>query len=90
MRREGFVGVMVAHGKGVRRWTFICLGQQEKWPWHRTLGMKDLLYKETQAKKGSDDLPGIDIKTRSKHSYDLIVQKNEDPRKKVRFSHHSR
>jgi hypothetical protein len=46
------------------------------------LGVKDLLYKETQAKKGSDDLPGIDIKTRSKHSYDLIVQKNEDPRKK--------
>jgi hypothetical protein len=46
------------------------------------LGMKDLLYKETEAKKGSDDLPGIDIKTRSKHSYDLIVQKNEDPRKK--------
>jgi hypothetical protein len=41
-----------------------------------------LLYKETQAKKGSDDLPGMDIKTRSKHSYDLIVQKNEDPRKK--------
>jgi hypothetical protein len=38
------------------------------------LGMKDLLYKETQAKKGSDDLPGMDIKTRSKHSYDLIVQ----------------
>jgi hypothetical protein len=46
------------------------------------LGVKDLLYKETQAKKGSDDLPGIDIKTRSKHSYDLIVQKQEDPRKK--------
>lgn len=46
------------------------------------LGMKDFLYKETQAKKGSDDLPGIDIKTRSKHSYDLIVQKKEDPRKK--------
>jgi hypothetical protein len=46
------------------------------------LGMKHLLYKETQAKKGSDDLPGMDIKTRSKHSYDLIVQKNEDPRKK--------
>ena len=46
------------------------------------LGMKDFLYKETQAKRGSDDLPGIDIKTRSKHSYDLIVQKQEDPRKK--------
>jgi hypothetical protein len=46
------------------------------------LGMKDFLYKETQAKKGSDDLPGIDIKTRSKHSYDLIVQRNENPDKK--------
>ena len=46
------------------------------------LGMKDFLYKETQAKRGSDDLPGMDIKTRSKHSYDLIVQKQEDPRKK--------
>lgn len=46
------------------------------------LGMKEFLYKETQAKRGSDDLPGIDIKTRSKHAYDLIVQKNEDPDKK--------
>jgi hypothetical protein len=46
------------------------------------LGMKDHLYKENEAKRGSDDLPGIDIKTRSKHCYDLIVQKNEDPRKK--------
>ena len=40
------------------------------------------MYQETQAKRGSDDLPGIDVKTRSKHKYDLIVQKNEDPRKK--------
>ena len=46
------------------------------------LGMKDHLFKESEAKRGSDDLPGIDIKTRSKHCYDLIVQKNEDPRKK--------
>jgi hypothetical protein len=44
--------------------------------------MKEHLYKESEAKRGSDDLPGIDIKTRSKHCYDLIVQKNEDPRKK--------
>ena len=44
--------------------------------------MKDFLYKETQAKKGSDDLPGMDIKTRSKHSYDLIVQRSESPDKK--------
>ena len=46
------------------------------------LGMKHELYKEVEAKRGSYDLPGIDIKTRSKHQYDLIVQKNELPEKK--------
>lgn len=47
------------------------------------LGMKDSLYKESEARRGSDDLPGgIDVKTRSKTKYDLIVQKNEDPSKK--------
>ena len=46
------------------------------------LGLKEHLFKETEAKRGSDDLPGIDIKTRSKHSYDLIVQKQENPDKK--------
>ena len=46
------------------------------------LGMKQFLYQETEAKRGSDDLPNIDVKTRSKHHYDLIVQKNDNPRKK--------
>jgi hypothetical protein len=47
------------------------------------LNLKHELFKETEARRGSDDLPGgIDVKTRSKHSYDLIVQKSEDPRKK--------
>ena len=46
------------------------------------LGLKRFLYQETEARRGSDDLPGIDVKTRSKHAYDLIVQKNEDPGKK--------
>lgn len=46
------------------------------------LGLKHELYKETEARRGSDDLPGMDVKTRSKHKYDLIVQKNEDPAKK--------
>ena len=47
------------------------------------LGMKDFLYKEMQAKRGSADLPGdIDVKTRSRHSYDLMVQKNENPDKR--------
>lgn len=42
------------------------------------LGLKEHLYKEIEAKRGSADLPGnIDVKTRSKASYDLIVQKGE-------------
>jgi hypothetical protein len=46
------------------------------------LGLKEHLFKETEAKRGSDDLPGgIDVKTRSKSRYDLIVQKQEDPKK---------
>ena len=46
------------------------------------LGLKEHLFKETEARRDSDDLPGIDVKTRSKASYDLIIQKNEDPNKK--------
>jgi hypothetical protein len=46
------------------------------------MGLKGHLYTEKEAKRGSCDLPGIDVKTRSKASYDLIVQKREDPRKK--------
>lgn len=45
------------------------------------LGMKQFLYQETEARRGSDDLPGIDVKTRSKHKYDLIVQRQSDPNK---------
>jgi len=45
------------------------------------LGMKEHLFKETEARRGSDDLPGMDVKTRSKASYDLIVQRQEDPEK---------
>ena len=46
------------------------------------LGLKDFLYKETEAKRGSCDLPGIDVKTAGRHRYNLIVQKNESPAKK--------
>jgi hypothetical protein len=47
------------------------------------LGMKEHLYREKEARRGSDDLPGgIDVKTRSKSCYDLIVQKGSDARKK--------
>jgi len=47
------------------------------------LGLKDHLFKETEARRDSEDLPGgIDVKTRSKASYDLIVQRQSDPNKK--------
>lgn len=46
------------------------------------LGMEDKLYQETEAKRGSADLPpNIDVKTRSRHYYDLIVQLDENPDK---------
>jgi hypothetical protein len=46
------------------------------------LNLKGELFKEAEAKKNSDDLPGIDVKTRSKACYDLIVQRGSDPQKK--------
>jgi hypothetical protein len=47
------------------------------------LGLKEHLFKEKEARRDSDDLPGgIDVKTRSKSRYDLIVQKHENPSKR--------
>jgi hypothetical protein len=47
------------------------------------MDIKEHLYSEQEAKRGSDDLPGgIDVKTRSKHKYDLLVQRRSDPGKK--------
>jgi hypothetical protein len=47
------------------------------------MGLKEHLYVEKEARRGSDDLPGgIDVKTRSNHRYDLLVQRNEDPARK--------
>lgn len=48
------------------------------------LGLEAHLFSEQTAKRGSSDLPGdIEVKTRSRHSYDLIVQKDERPDKKL-------
>lgn len=46
------------------------------------LGLRQFLYQETEAKRGSFDLPpNIDVKTRSCHDYDLICQLDEKPGK---------
>lgn len=46
------------------------------------LGLKDHVFKETEAKRGSYDLPpNIDVKTRAKHYYDLACFLDESPEK---------
>lgn len=46
------------------------------------LHLREFLYQETTAKRGSYDLPpNIDVKTRSSHYYDLICQLDEKPGK---------
>lgn len=45
------------------------------------LGMEEYLFQEQTARRGSCDLPGIDVKCRSRHSYDLLVQLDDKPDK---------
>lgn len=46
------------------------------------LGLKEHVFKEQHAVRGSYDLPpNIDVKTRSKHYYDLLCQFDELPSK---------
>lgn len=46
------------------------------------LHLRAFLYQEIEAKRGSVDLPpNIDVKTRSRHDYDLICQLDEKPGK---------
>lgn len=48
------------------------------------LGLEAYLFTEQTARRGSADLPGdIEVKTRSRHKYDLIIQKDERPDKRV-------
>lgn len=46
------------------------------------LGLGDHVFSLKEAIKGSADLPGnIEVKTRPKHGYDLLIQINDDPNK---------
>ena len=46
------------------------------------LGLKQFVFKEEEAKRGSYDLPpDIDVKTRAKHYYDLACFLDESPEK---------
>jgi len=47
------------------------------------LGMKEFLFQETEARRGSVDLPpDIDVKTRNGHNRDLIIQLSESRNKR--------
>lgn len=46
------------------------------------LGLEGFLYADQAPIKHSCDLPGIDVKTRSCHWYDLLVQIDDNPSKK--------
>ena len=51
------------------------------------LGMKDEVFSDVVAKRGSHDLPpDIDVKTRPRHYYDLICQLDETPSKLLFWS----
>lgn len=51
------------------------------------LGLKQFVFKEEEAKRGSYDLPpDIDVKTRAKHYYDLACFLDESPEKTLVLS----
>lgn len=89
LRRQGFNEARGLRGrnggawKGSKALDIHLLGAAGEMAVASYLGMKEHLFKETEAKRGSCDLPGnIDVKTRSKASYDLIVQRQSDPSRK--------
>ena len=88
LRRQGFnesKGLRGRNGgawKGSKALDIHLLGAAGEVAVASYLNLKGELFKETEAKKNSDDLPGIDVKTRSKSSYDLLVQRGSDPQKK--------
>lgn len=46
------------------------------------LGLQQFVFQETEARRGSCDLPpNIDVKTRARHYYDLICLRDESPEK---------
>jgi hypothetical protein len=88
MRRQGTNEAQGLRGrnggawKGIKALDIHLLGAAGEVAVASYLGMKEHLFKETEARRGSDDLPGIDVKTRSKSHYDLIVQRQSEPGKK--------
>lgn len=65
--------------KALRMHLLGCLGEVAV---AELLGMQEHLFQAESAVRGAADLPGnIEVKTRSKHNYDLLIQLDDDPNK---------
>ena len=79
---RGCVGRNNAPDKGVAATRLHIIGAAGEMAVAGFLDMKDKVYGEMYARRGSCDLPpDIDVKTRPRHYYDLICQLDEDPSK---------
>lgn len=80
--RKGLKGRNGGPASGDRALFFHKLGAAGELAVADYLQLREFLYQETEAKRGSSDLPpNIDIKTRSRHNYDLVCQLDEMPGK---------
>lgn len=80
--RQGLKGRNNGAEKGAMALRLHTLGAGGEMAVASFLGMKDKVFNDVVARRGSCDLPpDIDVKTRPRHYYDLICQLDEDPNK---------
>lgn len=71
---KNFAGRNKAPSRGAAALGMNLIGAAAELAVARYLGMMDHLFLEEKPVRGSCDLPGIEVKCRSKHGYDLLVQ----------------
>ena len=76
--RRGMKGRNMAPGKGAAAQRMHQLGAAAEVAVAAYLGAEELLFLDESPVRGSCDLPGIDVKCRSNHKYDLLVQLEDD------------
>lgn len=78
---KNFRGRNKAPTRGKRAQQMHLLGAAAEMAVAAYLGLEDHLYLQEKPVRGSCDLPGIDVKCRSKHNYDLLIQLDDTPDK---------
>ena len=69
--------------KGNKAYMLHILGAAAEMAVASYLGAEEYLFLEEVPVKGSCDIPGIDVKCRSEHHYDLLLFPDEDHAKKI-------